>query len=154
MNWKKKKDELWSTLDFLRCVNLSLYPEIIKELKNKESKRRCIPWSRLKAMLWTSIILSHLSSASDFREKRNDAVNPQRLMPTVKHGIKKVIEEADIYRGSLGRLITLRDCITVKEYGAILQNEEHPVVQRQFPCGTGMQRNDDATLHTAKWITK
>lgn len=41
---------------------------------------------------------------------------------------------AAIYWGSLGLMIALHDCVTAKEYEAILQNKVHPMVQMLFPC--------------------
>uniref|UniRef100_A0A3B4T5V6 Uncharacterized protein n=1 Tax=Seriola dumerili TaxID=41447 RepID=A0A3B4T5V6_SERDU len=55
--------------------------------------------------------------------KLNDAFNPQCLLSTVKHGSGAVMVGAAIYWGSLGLMIALHDCITAKEYEAILQSK-------------------------------
>lgn len=55
------------------------------------------------------------------------------------------MEEAAIYWGSLGLMITLHDCITASEYEAILQNEGHPVVQNPFPCDARIYQDDNTT---------
>ena len=76
--------------------------------------------------------------------------NPQYLLLTVKHGCRAVMVEAAIYWGSLGLMITLHDCVTAKEYEAILQNEVHPVVQMLFPGDASMYKDDNAKVHAAK----
>lgn len=58
--------------------------------------------------------------------------------------------EAAIYWGSLGLMITLHDCITAKEYEAILQNQVHPVVQMLFPGDAPIYQGDNATVHAVK----
>lgn len=71
------------------------------------------------------------SNESSFRfwGKLNDAFNPRRLLLTVKHGSGAVKVRAAIYWGSLGLMIALHDCITAKQYEAILRDKVHPTVQ-------------------------
>lgn len=47
-------------------------------------------------------------------------------------------------------MIALHDCITAKEYEAILQNQVHPVVQMLLPRDVPVYQDDNATMHAAK----
>lgn len=47
-------------------------------------------------------------------------------------------------------MIALHDCITAKEYEAILYNQVHPVVQMLFPCDVPIYQDDNAMMHAAK----
>lgn len=71
--------------------------------------------------------MSHLSPSLDCEGSRTlNAFNPQRLLPAVRRGSRAVIGGPALYWGPLRLMIALRDCITVKEYEAILQNQVHP----------------------------
>lgn len=47
-------------------------------------------------------------------------------------------------------MIALHDCITAKEYEAILQTREHPAVRMLFPSDVPIYQGDNAAMHAAK----
>lgn len=47
-------------------------------------------------------------------------------------------------------MIALHDCITAKEYEAILQDQVHPVVKTLFLCDVPIYQYDNATTHAGK----
>lgn len=47
-------------------------------------------------------------------------------------------------------MIASHDCITAKEYEAILQKQVHPVVQKLLPWDVLIHQDGNAAMHAAK----
>ena len=69
---------------------------------------------------------------------------------SVIHGSRAVIVGLAVFWGPLGAMIALHDCITAKEYEAILQKQVHPVVWMLLPLDIPIYQDDNTVMQAAK----
>ncbi len=68
----------------------------------------------------------------------------------LKHGSRAIIVGTAIFWGPLCVMIALHDCITAKEYEAILQNEVPPVVQMLLLREVCIWQDGNTIMQTTK----
>jgi hypothetical protein len=75
--------------------------------------------------------------------------NPQRLVPTVKHGrFCDGLGSNIMVQYSVGPIITLHTWITAREYMNRLDNQVHPMIQALFLNNNAVFQDDNVPIHT------
>jgi hypothetical protein len=89
-----------------------------------------------------------LSPASGRTPK--EVYNPERLVPTVKHGGESVVILAAISWYSAGPIITLICRISASDYVDILGNEVNSTVHMLFPKNTAVFQHEYSPIQPAR----
>ena len=111
---------------------------------------------------WKNVIFSDESSFTLFPttgrvyvwRQPKEAFDPDCLFPTVKHGGGSVMIWGAISWKSAGPMVSLHGRINSQDYLSILSDQMHPMVAELFPEGNAIFQDDNAPLHTAKFVTE
>ncbi|GFU64159.1 transposable element Tcb1 transposase [Trichonephila clavipes] len=79
-----------------------------------------------------------------------EALAPECIVPTVKHGGGSLMVWGAISWRGLGTLVTLHGKVKAAHYVNILGDQAHSFVQTSFPGECPLYQNDNAPIHTAK----
>jgi len=85
-----------------------------------------------------------------YEERSRKPINPECLVPTVKHGARSVMICAAISWYSVGPIIFLIGRITSSDYVDIIGDQVHRMVQRLFPKNVALFQDDISPIHSQK----